>query len=74
VLSVFIERFRPMSWSGSRAALMGANARLLDSLESDVASDLIPFVTEVKAQLAQEVAQERRWGTEQDRARDERFE
>ena len=71
---MFIERFRPISWSGSRAALMEANVRLLDSLESDVASDLIPFVTEVKAQLAQEVAQERRWETEQDRARDERFE
>lgn len=63
-----------MSWSGSRAALMEANARLLDSLESDLPSDLVRFVTEAKAQLAGDVARERQWETEQDRARDERFE
>jgi hypothetical protein len=71
---MFIERFRPMNWSGSRATLMEANARLLDNLQSDVTSDLAQFVTEAKAQLAQEVARERQWETEQDRARDERFE
>jgi hypothetical protein len=74
VLEVLIKRFRPMSWSGSRAALMEANARLLDSLESFVPSGLMPFVTEAKAQLAQEVAQERQEETERDRAQDERFE
>jgi hypothetical protein len=63
-----------MSWSGSRAALMEANARLLDSLKSDVPSDLMPFATEAKTQLAEEVAQERQSETERDRARDERFE
>src|SRR6185369_9068532 len=30
VLAVLIGRFHPMNWSGSRAALMEANARLLD--------------------------------------------
>ena len=74
VLAVLIKQFRPMSWSGSRAALMEANARLLDSLESHVPSGVMPFVTEAKAQLAQEVARERQWETEHDRARDERFE
>lgn len=74
VLAVFIERFRPMSWSGSRAALMEANARLLDGLESHVPSGLMPFVTEAKAQLAQEIARERQWETRQDQAQDERFE
>ena len=53
---------------------MEANARLLDNLEWDIPSDFMPFVTEAKAQLAQEVARERRRETEQDRARDERFE
>jgi hypothetical protein len=53
---------------------MEANARLLDSLESDLPSDLVRFVTEAKAQLAGDVARERQWETEQDRARDERFE
>lgn len=74
VLEVLIKRFRPMSWSGSRAALMEANVGLLDSLEAHVPSGLIPFVTEAKAQLAREVAHERQQETEEDRARDERFE
>lgn len=74
VLAVFIERFQPMTWSGSRAALIESNAQLLDSLESHVPSDVIPFVTEAKAQLAHDIAQERQWETRQDRARDERFE
>lgn len=74
VLAVLIKQFRPMSWGGSRAALMESNALLLDSLESHVPAGLMPFVTEAKAKLAQEVARERQWETEHDRARDERFE
>ena len=74
VLAVLIERFRPMSWSGSRAALMEANARLLDSLESLFPSVLMPFLTVAKAKFAEEVARERQQETRQDRARDERFE
>jgi hypothetical protein len=74
VLAAFIRRFRPMSWSGSLAALIEANARLLDSVESHVPSGLMPFVTEAKAQLAREIARQRQWETEEDRARDGRFE
>lgn len=74
VLEVFIKRFRPMSWSGSRAALMETNAQLLDRLESLVPSSLSPFVTNAKTRLVQEVARERQEETERDRARDERFE
>lgn len=74
VLAVFVERFRPMSWSGSRAALMEANARLLDSLEEDAMANLMSIVTEAKAQLAREIEHEREWETREDRDRDERFE
>jgi hypothetical protein len=74
VLAVFVERFRPMSWSGSRAALIEANARLLDSLESEVSGKLIAFVAEAKHRLAREIAAERHRETERDQARDERFE
>jgi len=74
VLAAFIKRFRPMSWSGSRAALMEANARLLDGLESLVSSRLAPFLTQAKVELARDIAQERHWETKNDRARDERFE
>jgi len=50
------------------------NARLLDSLEPHVLSSLLPFVTETKIRLAQEIAHEKRRETERDRAEDERFE
>ena len=74
VLAVFVKRFRPMSWSGSRAALMEANARLLDCLETDVSASLMRIVADARAQLAREVTRERERETAEDRARDERFE
>jgi hypothetical protein len=74
VLAVFVERFEPMSWSGSRAALIEANARLLDSLGSEMNAELMAFVAQAKDELARQVARERQRETEEDRARDERFE
>lgn len=74
VLEVFIERFHPMSWSGSRAAIIEVNAHLLDSVEPLVPACLMPFVSEAKVRLAQEVARERESEIQKDRARDERFE
>lgn len=74
VLEVFIKRFRPVSCSGSHAALMEENGRLLDSLELPVLSSLSSFVAEAKAKLAEEVARQRQWETKQDRVQDERFE
>lgn len=74
VLSVLIERFRPMCWSGSLAALIEANALLLDHLESLIPVNLMPFVSETKARLAQEVVQMRQRETAQDQEQDERFE
>lgn len=74
VLAVFVKRFRPMSWTGSRAALIEANARLLDQVEGEVSGELISFVAEAKERLAREIETERRWEAEHDRARDERFE
>lgn len=74
VLAVFVKRFRPTGWSGSRAAVMEANTRLLDSLEMDVSASLMPIAIDAKAQLAQEVTREREWETARDRERDERFE
>jgi len=74
VLTVFVNRFRPMSWSGSRAALMESNARLLDCLEMEILENLMPFVVEAKDQLVREIARARQSETEEDRARDERFE
>ena len=74
VLEVFTQRFRPMSWSGSRASLMEANAQLLDCLEPPSPSGLMPFVAEAKTRLEQEISRERQRETEEGRIRDERFE
>jgi hypothetical protein len=74
VLVVFIERFRPLSWSGSRAALMEANVGLLDSLDEDLAALLMPIIADARIQLAQQIEREREWETVRDRGSDERFE
>lgn len=74
VLTVFSRRLRPMSWSGSRAALMEANAKLFDDLEPYVGTDLMQEARLLKNQLIQEAERERDWETKQDSARDERFE
>lgn len=74
VLAVFVDRFRPLSWSGSRAALMEANARLLDSFGEETAKNFTPNLTATKAQLVREIEEERASETANDRARDERFE
>ncbi|MCJ9668524.1 MULTISPECIES: hypothetical protein [unclassified Neorhizobium] len=74
VLTIFVGRFAPTSWSGSRAAIMDANARLLDSLEGLVAAEHLPSVDALKSQLTRKIAKEREWETKRDRGRDERFE
>jgi hypothetical protein len=74
VLSIFVERFRPRRWSGSRAALIEAKARLLDSFGSEINAELMAFIAQAKDQLARRVAIERQRETEEDRAQDERFE
>ncbi len=70
VLKVFVDRIS----SGFGAALMEANAGLLDDLETEVSPDLAHIVDEAKARLEREIAEERHWETEWDNARDERFE
>lgn len=74
VLETFIKRFRPMSCSGSRASIIEANVRLLDKVGIYVAAETIPFVSEAKTRLGQEVARERQRETRDDRLSDERFE
>lgn len=74
VLTVFLKRFRPMNWSGSRAAIMETNARLLDSLDAVFVPVHLPFLSEAKSKLAEAIERERKWETKEDQARDERFE
>ena len=74
VLAVFVDRFRPSSWSGSRATLMEANVRMLDSLEGGGTGRLTMVVAEARIQLVREIEKERIRETTRDRVRDERFE
>ncbi len=73
VLAVFIERFRPRSWSGSRAAIMESNVNLFDDFEG-VPPTLEAFIKDSKDRLLQEIATQRQWELDYDRRRDERFE
>jgi hypothetical protein len=74
ILAVFVKRFRPTSWSGSRATLLEANSRLLDSLEAEISANLMPTLADARAQLSREVARERERETAEDRDRNETFE
>jgi hypothetical protein len=74
VLEQYVIRLKPMSWSGSRAALMETNAHLLDDLESRIPSGLVPSLCDARARLIEAAQIERAQETERDRSRDERFE
>lgn len=74
LLTIFVKRFRPTIWSGSLAAKLEENARLLGSLDAEVMGNLTLSVGQAKSQLAREIEEERKWEATKDRARDERFE
>ncbi|MBT1158462.1 hypothetical protein J1C56_22955 [Aminobacter anthyllidis] len=74
VLAEFLRRFRPRTWSGSRAAIIESNVRMLDELDFGGDAAAISFVEQAKKGLADAVAEEQRWETQRDRGRDERFE
>jgi hypothetical protein len=74
VLTAFVHRFLPMSWSGSRATLLEENARLLDSLEPLCPSIEVSYLREIKDNLAREIETQRQFESRRDKERDERFE
>ncbi len=74
VLQTFVQRFSPRSWSGSRAEIVKSRAGLLDRLALKHATAFAETIASLKVQLAEEVANTRKWENERDRERDERFE
>jgi len=74
VLELFVRRFIPMSWSGSRAMIVESNARLLDDLEGYPDPSVVEIVAREKKRLTSVVQAERRAETLADSRRDERFE
>lgn len=74
VLGVFIERFSPRSWSGSRAAIMEARMRLLDDLDKHPNHALATLAAQTRPGLQAAIAHTRDWENKHDRERDEAFE
>lgn len=74
VLDVFVERFAPNEWSGSRAAIVASNAQLLDQLNPFASADLQQYGRDAKARVMRCVEAERQRETEQERRQNERFE
>jgi hypothetical protein len=74
VLKGFIRQFSPMSWAGSRAAIVETNAKLLDELARYPDPALHEFVDKEKIRLSQAIRAERQNESMLERERDERFE
>ena len=74
VLAIFVRRFSPRSWSGSRAAIMESRAHLLDDLAHHSNPSIAAFAVEKRPELLSNIAREREHETRYDRERDERFE
>ena len=74
VLRRFVGRFSPTSWMGSRAAIVESRLPLLDQLGELEDASMSEFVRQARAELVEGVARSRRWETERDSDRDERFE
>jgi hypothetical protein len=74
VLKELIAQFTPMSWSGSLAAALESNLRLLDDLENYPDPKLAPAISQNKIELSRMIERERLWEAEQEKQRDERFE
>ncbi len=74
VLRQFTRQFSPMGWSGSLAAAMESNVKLLDELESHGDAAVTQFVAQERSRLRVVIDEERRSETAMDRELDERFE
>lgn len=74
VIRVLAGRLAPMSWSGSRSAIMAARLPLIDRLESLLGYDGAAELTQWRERFKHEVDAERSWESAEHRSRNERFE
>jgi hypothetical protein len=74
VMRELVARFRPMQWSGSRSAILDANASLLDQFDTRGNHELAMFIEVQRQSLREEARQELEWEARRDSDRDERFE
>jgi len=74
ILTIFVERFSPSSWSGSRAAIVESRLILLEQLGDLSDASVSDFARQQLPVLSEQVAREREWENKRDSDRDERFE
>lgn len=74
VLKVFCKRFRPSSWSGSRASNLPSGMSLLEDLKTHADAAVAAYATTAANRLAREIEQERKWEAEHYHRDEERFE
>ena len=74
VLQEFIERFAPMSWTGSRAAIVEKNTELLTIVEGWGDENLAEFAERERKRLREAARLERITELQRSRESDERFE
>lgn len=74
ILNKFKAAFRPMSWSGSRADIMQKRLCLITDLKSHENSLVAEWAAREEVEFKNEILSERKWESERDSSRDERFE
>lgn len=74
VLRAFVARFMPHSWSGSRAAIIEANAQLLTVQEESGDTNLAYVARQERERLVSEAREKRRLESEWSHRENERFE
>jgi len=74
VLSIFKRKFRPSSWSGSRADIMEKRLILFAQLKTHQNPLVVEWACNEEAIFEEEISSERKWEQERSRSRDERFE
>jgi hypothetical protein len=74
VIKQLVHRFRPMSWSGSRAVAMERGLPLLESLKLHPEAAVAAFAGSEEQRLRSEIETEKLRESREDRERDERFE
>jgi hypothetical protein len=74
VLNEFKGKFRPMSWSGSRADIMQRRLSLISSLKSHKNPIVSEWARNEERVFKEEIISERQWEEKDNRSRNERFE
>jgi hypothetical protein len=74
VLDIFMERFQPMSWSGSRADIMASRIPLIEALATHERPEVSEWSQKALPAFEAAVEKAREHEAARDKERDERFE